>query len=268
MRRIYIIFITLVLLTFFAKPILFAQLIQVCIDPGHGGPGASKYGANGDGQGTDGPLPSGQKLSEEWVNLQVALQLRDSIDNFCGGNVSMTRTDETTSVTLAQRADSANFADCDFDPRPEFCGADEFIPIHHNGLDPDSQGVETFWCNRASVLINGQSYPRNITKMLAQKIFWRVTDKFTYPPYNPRRCDIACYEVLRNTTMASCYSEATNMHNMDEAILFDDPSLAHVKDEAGAIYRGWRSYLLGDWYLCSRRHAGLPERKVAGGTLL
>jgi hypothetical protein len=43
---------------------------DVCIDPGHGGPGAWKYGPNGDDHGTCGPV---LKLSEQWVNLQVGL---------------------------------------------------------------------------------------------------------------------------------------------------------------------------------------------------
>ncbi len=242
MKKINIFFLMLIVVVFFTQSNPFGQLVQVCIDPGHGGPGASKYGSNGDGQGTDGPLPDGTKLSEEWVNLQVALALRDSIDKYCGGNVSMTRTTDTQYVLLADRVDSANFADCDVDPRPEFCAADEFIPIHHNGLPLDSQGVETFWCNHETVVINSWEYPRNNTNLLAQKIFWRLRDKFTYPPYSPRGCKVTCYYVLDNTTMASCYSEGTNMHNEDEAILFDDPNLVHVKEEADAIFRGWRSY--------------------------
>ena len=52
----------------------------VCIDPGHGGPGASKYSNGGNGSCASGP--SG--LSEQWVNLQVALALKDFIgfENF------------------------------------------------------------------------------------------------------------------------------------------------------------------------------------------
>jgi N-acetylmuramoyl-L-alanine amidase len=41
----------------------------VCIDPGHGGPGAQKFKNNGDGYGTLGYRDS---LSEQWINLQVA----------------------------------------------------------------------------------------------------------------------------------------------------------------------------------------------------
>ncbi|KPJ62308.1 hypothetical protein AMJ44_15805 [candidate division WOR-1 bacterium DG_54_3] len=47
---------------------------HICIDPGHGGPGASKYGSNGDGAGTYGLV---YHLSEQWVNFQVALELYD-----------------------------------------------------------------------------------------------------------------------------------------------------------------------------------------------
>jgi len=54
----------------------FSHTHNVCIDPGHGGPGASKYGPNEDGHGTCGPVLG---LSEQWVNLQVALELRDLI---------------------------------------------------------------------------------------------------------------------------------------------------------------------------------------------
>jgi len=44
MKRIYIIFLTMVILVFVVQSSLFGQLIQVCIDPGHGGSSATKYG--------------------------------------------------------------------------------------------------------------------------------------------------------------------------------------------------------------------------------
>jgi N-acetylmuramoyl-L-alanine amidase len=49
----------------------------ICIDPGHGGPGASQYGSNGDGYGTYGPV---YHLTEQWVNLQVALKCSTLLD--------------------------------------------------------------------------------------------------------------------------------------------------------------------------------------------
>ena len=54
----------------------FTQYRDICIDPGHGGPNAEKYGNNGDGAGSYGCEDS---LSEQWINLQVAYALRDSL---------------------------------------------------------------------------------------------------------------------------------------------------------------------------------------------
>ena len=44
MRRICVVLSTLAMVVLFAQSTLFGQLIQVCIDPGHGGSGASQYG--------------------------------------------------------------------------------------------------------------------------------------------------------------------------------------------------------------------------------
>lgn len=63
----------------FTIPLMLQQLFatKIVIDPGHGGPGGGMYGSNGDGRGSSGPTG----LTEEWVNLQVALRLRDSIES-------------------------------------------------------------------------------------------------------------------------------------------------------------------------------------------
>jgi N-acetylmuramoyl-L-alanine amidase len=116
MKRGYIILMMLLLINLFAGHVVLGQLTYIYIDPGHGGPGGSKYGANGDGKGTDGPLPSGKKLSEEWVNLQVSLILKDSIQwyGLSGDLVKMTRTTDTDFVSIDDRIDSANYANCDF----------------------------------------------------------------------------------------------------------------------------------------------------------
>jgi len=50
-KRINFILLVIVISVLFTVSALFGQWIEVCIDPGHGGPGASKYGPNGDGQG-------------------------------------------------------------------------------------------------------------------------------------------------------------------------------------------------------------------------
>lgn len=72
----------------------------VCVDPGHGGPGASKYGPNGDGHGTSGPV---YQLPEQWVNLQVALKCSiflDEMGQFY--NIIMTRRTEQAQNLVAR----------------------------------------------------------------------------------------------------------------------------------------------------------------------
>ena len=87
----------------------FGQYTKVlCIDPGHGGPGGGKYGSNGDGEGASGP----NGLTEEWVNLQVGLKLRQFALSYWAylPVVIMTRELDTDSVSKPRRAEIANFA--------------------------------------------------------------------------------------------------------------------------------------------------------------
>ena len=48
----------------------------ICIDPGHGGPGASKYGPNGDGHGTCGPV------LHLFGSVFPAVSLHDAVDGW------------------------------------------------------------------------------------------------------------------------------------------------------------------------------------------
>jgi hypothetical protein len=68
-KKWLILAITLIIFLTMSETSLAPPYSVICIDPGHGGPGASKYGPNGDDHGTCGPV---LKLSEQWVNLQVA----------------------------------------------------------------------------------------------------------------------------------------------------------------------------------------------------
>jgi len=77
MKKIWIIsMMVIITFAFLLERSLGQGYCVVCVDPGHGGPGASKYGPNGDGHGTCGPV---LHLSEQWVNLQVGLELEDLI---------------------------------------------------------------------------------------------------------------------------------------------------------------------------------------------
>lgn len=114
MKR-YIPFLILILLN---VPCAFAQLALpegpamagkvICIDPGHGGTASTDNYRKG---------PTGER--EEWVNLRVALILRDMLEAR-GATVIMTRTTDTT-IALADRARMAREGK-----------ADVFLSIHHN----------------------------------------------------------------------------------------------------------------------------------------
>ena len=85
----------------------------ICLDPGHGGTAATDSYRVG---------PAGER--EEWINLRVALLLREMLDQR-GARVVMTRTGNVA-VPLADRARLAR------DER-----ADVFVSIHHNATaDP------------------------------------------------------------------------------------------------------------------------------------
>jgi N-acetylmuramoyl-L-alanine amidase len=95
MKRIIIIWVTILAIVSTAE---MANAIgeYICLDPGHGGPEASQYGCNGWGYnqnaGSYGPV---YQLSEQWVNLQVALEcstLLDEMGQFY--NIRMTRRTE------------------------------------------------------------------------------------------------------------------------------------------------------------------------------
>jgi N-acetylmuramoyl-L-alanine amidase len=235
----------------------------VCIDPGHGGPGASKYGPNGDGHGTCGPvLP----LSEQWVNLQVGLELKDLI-YYMGGvgyPVIMTRwTQEAENLptnydqAMWRRANIANYSDDGSGTQ-----VTQLISIHHNGYTPTpgSQGTEVWWSSQVytdSGYIRNRGYwrPAYQDSLLARKIQLRLLHAWNYRDRCITRCgsgsgsSFCCDEtrferkfVLYNTVMPSALSEASNLKDTTEEILFNDSYWGHVHDEAVALFEGWYSH--------------------------
>ncbi len=86
----------------------------ICLDPGHGGTAATDSYRAG---------PAGER--EEWINLRVALLLRDTLEAR-GAMVLMTRTADVT-VPLEERARLA------VDNK-----ADVFLSIHHNATADSS----------------------------------------------------------------------------------------------------------------------------------
>ncbi len=79
MKTLYFLFLIILTLLLFRISVSYGY-DWVCIDPGHGGPGASQYGSNGDGAGTYGLV---YHLSEQWVSLKVASAQKDFVRIGC-----------------------------------------------------------------------------------------------------------------------------------------------------------------------------------------
>ncbi|MGH9430288.1 MAG: N-acetylmuramoyl-L-alanine amidase [Terriglobia bacterium] len=98
---------------------------RIVIDPGHGGHDTGTIGPTG--------------LREKDVVLDVALRLRRLIERRLGGEVIMTRDDDTF-IPLEERTAIANEK-----------AADLFISIHVNAShDPSARGIEAYYLNFTS----------------------------------------------------------------------------------------------------------------------
>jgi len=214
------------------------QYVRVYIDPGHGGPGAEKYTYNGYGHNNNnGAVGPYYELTEQWINLQVAFQVKYLIETdwnplhwfIIWEYVGMSRDIDTTDISLKERADSANAAE-----------ATHYISIHHNGFPVlADQGTEVYWCNREST--GTPDYlPRDTTYLLAQKILFQLRDTWHYKDRCSLFCDpqvwgdctvnnirgcMTCFDVLRYSTMASAYPEASDIsyHSHEEYLFNTDP---------------------------------------------
>lgn len=231
----------------------------VCIDPGHGGIGANKYYNGGDGNGGAGLC---QGIAEQWVDFNVACALRDTI-NYSGFLYTpiMTRQSQDDpdigpiqNDNLWYRANYANYAKAGVNIYDRH--ADQFVSVHHNGLGPNNQGIEVFWCSR---LETDSGYSRCLQpqpacrdSLLAWKIQLSLKQAWDYEDRCKTKCSgsgwYCCdaqskYLVLRRTVMVSALSEGSNLSNCAEESLFNDPYMVHTNQEAGAIFHGWASYI-------------------------
>lgn len=210
----------------------------ICIDPGHGG----------DDPGTEGPQ---DKIDEKEVNLIVAQALRDSINILEGGFfiVGMTRNSDVK-PTLMARADSSNIG-------RGGVGYDYFISIHHNSASTNPctvQGTEAWYCMNTNLpegtqVPPGEDLSRTIDSLMAYKIYLRLVENWDVPsgdPYVARGLKRSeSLTVLAFNKRISVLTEASFICNEDEEDLFAEESHNHEKSEAGAIYRGFKSYCDG-----------------------
>jgi len=101
------------------------KIARIVIDPGHGGHDTGTIGPTG--------------LMEKDVVLDVALKLKNLIEEKAGAEVIMTRSDDTF-IPLEERTAIANEK-----------GADLFISIHANASrDKRARGIETYFLNFSS----------------------------------------------------------------------------------------------------------------------
>jgi N-acetylmuramoyl-L-alanine amidase len=276
-----IIFSVVLLIIALTPSIIFADWV-VCIDAGHGGPGADKYHNGGDGHGNSGSVLG---IAEQWVNLNVALALRDSII-FSGFlyTVKMTRQYEADpdlptnwDRNLWYRSNIANYAKKlpGQDPDIFLQHADQFISIHHNGVTGNDsvQGTQVFWSSQQAA-DSGYSRcyaPNPVCRdsMLSWKIHLQLMQAWHYDNRcfkSLNGCLYCCdsrdgYAVLRRTVMPSALSESSFLRYPAEELLFNDPNMVHTNQEAGAIFQGWVSYI--EWggvscvsYVCQSNYTG------------
>jgi N-acetylmuramoyl-L-alanine amidase len=120
----------------------------ICIDPGHGGTADTDSYRVG---------PTGER--EEWIDLRVALILRDILEER-GARVLMTRT-EDVAVELEARADLAVEE-----------GADVFLSIHHNATaDPEVNFPIIYFHGYASENQASVALGRTVVARLSEALF-------------------------------------------------------------------------------------------------
>ncbi len=176
--------------------------MKIFIDPGHGGPDP---GATGNG------------VTEEYVNLNVSLELARLLRN-AGYDVMIYRTTSDENVLQNKNADLRNRAQM-----ANNWGADYFISIHTNSsTNPNAQGVEAYVYR-----LGGTS------ERLAQSIVDSVSE--TLGSLN-RGVMQANFAVLRRTNMPAVLVELGYLTNATEALNLNSP--AWQRAVAGAIFNG------------------------------
>ncbi len=141
--------VTAILLTFFTPAVSNAAELVIVLDPGHGGgdPGAIN-------------TVDGINYEEKVLNLKIAQATKAYLEQFEGVKVCMTRENNETELTLAQRVSLANKK-----------GAHVLVSIHNNSSSSSS-------ARGTLVLVANSDYRPEITtatKKLGQNILSRLT---------------------------------------------------------------------------------------------
>ncbi len=181
-------------------------MIKIFIDPGHGGPDP---GAVGNG------------VTEEYVNLNVSLELARLLRD-AGFDIMIYRTTSDENVLENKNADLRNRAQM----ANQF-GADYFISIHTNSSErPAAQGVEAYVHRLGTT-----------SERLAQSIVDSVAENLGSVNRGVMQANFA---VLRRSEMPAVLVELGYLTNATEALNLNSP--AWQRAVAAAIFEGIVDY--------------------------
>lgn len=192
----------------------------IALDAGHGGP--------------DGGARSKDGLEEKDVNLAIALQLRDYLQQ-AGALVVMTREDDRDLASPDTKGYSKRKTE-DLLKRAEFVSKQKsnlFVSIHLNSIaSPRWSGAQTFfYSNHADSPILAALIQEEMKKNL------KNTDRVA------KQADKEIY-LLKALTIPSALVEVGFLSNPGEAQLLRDPS--YQKKVATSIYQGILRYYSGE----------------------
>ena len=181
-------------------------MIKIFIDPGHGGPDP---GAVGNG------------VTEEFVNLNVSLELLRLLRN-AGFDARIYRTTSDENVLENKNADLRSRAN-----KANQWGADYFISIHTNSSENTAaQGVEAYVYRLGTA-----------SERLAQSIVNSVSENLGSVNRGVMQANFA---VLRRTNMPAVLVELGYLTNSTEALNLNSP--AWQRAVANAIFEGIVDY--------------------------
>ena len=156
-------------------------VVDVYIDPGHGGTDHGTLGAYTD-----------TNYSEKDVNLEIALELKDRLDLSSYTYIFSRVTDKF--VPLPKRASDAMNSN-----------AQAFISIHHNAsTNPYVQHTLAFYCSTAFVQDTNLIIERNTDNKLAHKSALKISQLLGHVlgSGTPQGVRHANFDVLKRTSMA------------------------------------------------------------------
>lgn len=200
-------------------------VVDVYIDPGHGGDDPGTLGAYTD-----------TVYSEKHVNLEVGLIVKDYFETLSSYVTLFSRTTEV-SKTRTSRANEAMDNN-----------AQSLVSIHHNAsTSPSTQHTVSLY-SKYPVVQHGpySGISRDISDTLARKLSLKIDQVFQYglseDPIPGIRDTDTLKTVLVRTKMPSAITEASFLTDSTEELKFLNNFEFHRELEASAIFDGWESW--------------------------